>query len=212
MSKSKIDPVRELPQFELSAVLERAERWSWTGCPAELVGVLHALNGLQSQSREARQKEAESTLNRLDKFSCSDWALHFPGKYLHKQRFHMASAYKGAIVIYASRALSTHCDDPLLVENIVDLSLQHLQQISPSDSHFKGILWPSFIIGAEARLPEQRSWIANALEQLYGMVHMWNIKRGLSVLHRLWARPSPAYDNKSWLEEVYDMDEKLMLI
>lgn len=145
----------------------------------------------------------------------------------------MASAYKGAIAIYASRALSTHCDarsgdgsrcvlrdcwvhgkikHDKLLENIVDLSLRHLQQISPRDSHFKGILWPCFIIGAEARLPEQRSWIANALEQLYGMIHMWNIKRGLSVLHRLWARPFPAYENKSWLEEVYDMDEKLVLI
>lgn len=123
----------------------------------------------------------------------------------------MATAYKGAIVIYASRALGPHCDNPLFVEDIVDFTLQHLKQISPSDSHFKGILWPAFILGAEARAPEQRLWIANALEQLYSMIHMWNIKRGLSVLHRLWARPLPTHDQKSWLEEVYDMDEKLML-
>lgn len=124
----------------------------------------------------------------------------------------MASAYKGAIVIYASHALSATCDNRLLVGDIVDLTLHHLQQISPSDSHFKGILWPAFILGAEARLPEQRLWVANALEQLFGMIHMWNIKRGLSVLHRIWARPLPAYDRRSWLEDVYDMDEKLMLI
>lgn len=195
----------------MGAVLERAQSWNWTGCPAELVGVLHALNGLQSQSQELRQKEAELTLNRLEKFSCSGWALHFPGRDLYEQRLHMASAYKGAIVIYASQALSATCDNRLLVD-IVDLTLHHLQQISPSDSHFKGILWPAFILGAEARLPEQRLWVANALEQLYGMIHMWNIKRGLSVLHRIWARPLPAYDRRSWLEDVYDMDEKLMLI
>lgn len=124
----------------------------------------------------------------------------------------MASAYKGAIVIYASQALSTPCDNRLLVGDIVDLTLHHLKQISPSDSHFKGILWPAFILGAEARLPEQRLWIANALEQLYGMIHMWNIKRGLSALRRIWARPLPAYERRLWLEEVYDMDEKLMLI
>ena len=124
----------------------------------------------------------------------------------------MASAYKGAIVIYASRALSAHCENIPLVADIVDLTLHHLKQISPRDSHFKGILWPAFVLGAEARLPEQRLWIANALEQLYGLVHMWNIKRGLWVLQRLWARPLSTYDERSWLEEVYEIDEKLMLI
>lgn len=151
------------------------------------------------------------TLGRLERFSCSDWALHFPGKDLHDQRLHMASAYKGAIAIYASHALSEHRDNTLVMEDIVDLTLHHLKQISPTDSHFKGILWPAFILGAEARLPEQRLWIANALEQLYDMIHMWNIKRGLSVLRRLWARPPP-FHRRSWLEEVYDMDGKLMLI
>lgn len=115
-------------------------------------------------------------------------------------------------MIYASQVLSAHVDDPLLVGDIVDRTLHHLKQITPSDSHFKGILWPTFILGAEARLPEQRLWVADALEQLYGMIHMWNIKRGLSVLHRLWARPLETYDRRPWLEEVYDMDEKLMLI
>lgn len=124
----------------------------------------------------------------------------------------MASAYKGAIAIYASQALRAHRDNTLVAEDVVGLTLHHLKQISPSDSHFKGILWPAFILGAEARLPEQRQWVACALEQLYGMIHMWNIKRGLSVLHRLWARPLPTYDKSSWLEEVYNMDEKLMLI
>lgn len=151
------------------------------------------------------------TLGRLEKFSCSDWALHFPGKDLHDQRLHMASAYKGAIAIYASHALSEHRDNTLVMEDIVDLTLHHLKQITPTDSHFKGILWPAFILGAEARLPEQRLWIANALEQLYDMIHMWNIKRGLSVLRGLWARP-PHSHRRSWLEEVYDMDGKLMLI
>lgn len=212
LSKAKIDPVRELPQFELSAVLLRAQSWSWVGCPAELIGVLHALNGLQSRVQEPSQKDVELILTVLENFSCSDWALHFPGKDLHDQRFQMASAYKGAIAIYASHALRAHCENPPLVGDMVDLALHHLKQISPSDSHFKGILWPAFVLGAEARLPEQRLWVANALEQLYSMIHMWNIKRGLSVLQRLWARPLPTYDRTSWLEEVYDMDEKLMLI
>ncbi|KAG6354132.1 hypothetical protein INS49_005103 [Diaporthe citri] len=212
LSRTKIDPAQELPQFDLGAVLERAQSWSWTGCPAELVGILHALNGLQSQSQELRQEEAELTLNRLEKFSCSDWALLFPGRDLHEQRLHTASAYKGAIAIYAAQVLSATCYNRPLVGDIVDLTLHHLQQLSPSDSHFKGILWPAFILGAEARLPEQRLWVANALEQLYGMIHMWNIKRGLSVLHRIWARPLPANDRRSWLDDVYDMDEKLMLI
>ncbi|KAH8777699.1 fungal-specific transcription factor domain-containing protein [Diaporthe sp. PMI_573] len=162
--------------------------------------------------KEPSQNDVESILTRLENFSCSDWALHFPGKDLHKQRLHMASAYKGAIAIYASHALRAHCENPPLVGDMVDLALHHLKQISPSDSHFKGILWPAFILGAEARLPEQRLWVANALEQLYGMIHMWNIKRGLSVLQQLWTRPLPTYDRTSWLEEVYDMDEKLMLI
>lgn len=212
MSRTKIDPARELPNFELNAVLQRAQSWSWVGCPAELIGVLHALNGLQSRVEKPSQEDVETTLSRLEKFSCSEWALHFPEKELYTQRLHMASAYKGAIVIYASHALRAYCENPPLVADIVDLTLHHLKQISPSDSHFKGILWPAFVVGAEARLPEQRLWIANALEQLYGMIHMWNIKRGISVLQRLWARPLPTYDRTSWLEEVYDMDEKLMLL
>jgi hypothetical protein len=212
LTRSKIDPVQELPQFELATVLKRAQSWSWVGCPAELISVLHALNRLQSQVEDPSQKDVELVLTRLESFSCSDWALHFPGKVLHEQRFHMASAYKGAIAIYASHALRAHCENPPLAADMVDLALHHLKQILPSDSHFKSILWPAFILGAESRDPEQRLWIANALEQLYGMVHMWNIKRGLSVLDRLWARPLATYNGTSWLEEIYDMDEKLLLI
>ncbi|KAJ0104022.1 hypothetical protein J7T55_009686 [Diaporthe amygdali] len=209
---TKIDPTRELPQFDLGAVLQRAQSWSWTGCPAELVEILHDLNTLQSQGSNLPQNDVSSILSRLEKFSCSEWALHFPGKDLHQQRLHMASAYKGAIVIFASQALNSICDNPFLVDEIVDLTLHHLKQISPIDSHFKGILWPAFILGAETRLPEQQMWISSTLEQLYGMIHMWNIKRGLSVLCRLWDRPLPADGRRSWLEEVYDMDERLMLI
>lgn len=212
MSRDKIDPARELPKFELNAVLQRAQSWSWVGCPAELIGVLHALNGLQSQAREPSPEDVESALASLENFSCSDWAINFPGKDLHQQRLDMASAYKGAIMIYASRTLGTHYKNTVSVADMVVQTLHHLKQISPSDSHFKGILWPAFIVGAEARLPEQQLWIANALEQLYGMVHMWNIKRGLSVLQRLWERPLSSQDSTPWLEEVYDMDEKLMLI
>jgi hypothetical protein len=86
-----------------------------------------------------------------------------------KPRYHLASAYKGAVAIYMSQGThrlyeSNTVGIPVTVS--LDQIILHIGSISREDAHFKSLVCPVFFIGAEARQESQRMAIVQVLSTL----------------------------------------------
>ncbi|KAK8051496.1 fungal-specific transcription factor domain-containing protein [Apiospora rasikravindrae] len=187
---------------ELPAVLQRAEGSSWTGCPAELLQVLCDVN---------RGVETESLLL-IDKFSCSQWAAKHHESASVIMRTHLAEAYRGAISVYALRVLGRD----VVRENVsfvVGQAISHLRQIPADDTHFKGILWPAFILGAESTDLVHRAVILEIFQNLSRLLQTWAVNQATIILQEIWSNADdPSINPQSWLQHVRDKGLELFLV
>lgn len=129
-------------------------------------------------------------------------------------RIALAAAYKAAVYIYANRVLSklrpkannTHSDhDPppppgrkktkaayygLAPDHdaVVDELIHQLSRIDPTDQHFKCLVWPTFIAGAESRRPAQRAFALHRLGALWNAIFSVNVRNAAWVLEIMWRK------------------------
>ncbi|OAX82598.1 hypothetical protein ACJ72_03051 [Emergomyces africanus] len=103
--------------------------------------------------------------------------------------YHLASAYKITITLYATRILlhpsPDECD---FFADQVTKVLTHISLIPPTSELFKSILWPTFIAGAECLCPEQRTWIRDRLDLMWRGCWTVNIREAMRVLDAIWRR------------------------
>ncbi|KAF6823170.1 C6 finger domain-containing protein [Colletotrichum musicola] len=212
----KLDLTTVYSDPTLVEILQRAERRSWAGCPAELLRILCCFNSLSARMASSSDSRTElyeiiaSLFDQLDNFSPVRWAGNHPESSQAEQRNHLASAYKIAIEAYGRRAFQVRGVGDM--ENKVEEAVGHLEKISPEDSHFKGCLWPAFVIGAEARDVSHRLAITSILLNMYDLLQARSVERGLEALERLWRRESQSPGNRSWLDIFYEEGEELLLV
>ncbi|KAK2732982.1 C6 finger domain-containing protein [Colletotrichum kahawae] len=148
-------------------------------------------------------------LQRLEQFSCRQWAVDYPEPNYVSQRESLAHAYKCAIEIYGRRALAgQHATE---LSHIAHAAVQSLRCISPRDCHFKGCQWPAFVAGAEARDPSDQMAVEQILLDMHKLVRTRNVEQAIHMLERVWHQselPNP----KTWIEYVYDTGEELLLV
>lgn len=253
LSSNKRDLSQLFGLQELDKILDRAESRSWTGCPSELLKTLCRVNTLCSAAAQGGAPQpdyANQLLSRLETFSSAQWAANFRDPAQVPNRNHLASAYQGAIYIYARRALRWHLggtedEEERLGRTAHIVVAEHLDHIASDDVHFKGILWPAFVAGAEARADADRGVIRRILWDMYGLLHVRSVRRAIELLEQMWAARTPGaggggdgclvalHDEfgvsgddivviddpggcgvagKSWLEEMYEGGEDLLLI
>ncbi|KAI6360752.1 hypothetical protein MCOR25_006639 [Pyricularia grisea] len=255
LSSNKRDLSQLFGLEELDKILDRAESRSWTGCPSVLLKILCRVNSLCSVATQggAPQPEyAKDLLSQLETFSSAQWAANFRDPTQVPMRKHHASAYQGAIFIYARRALRWHLsgiedEEERLGRTAHIVVAEHLAHIASDDVHFKGILWPAFVAGAEARTNADRGVIRRILWDMYGLLHVRSVRRAIELLERMWTARTPSggaggdggscvvsldheigvsrddiiilddpggcgVAGKSWLEEMYEGGEDLLLI
>ncbi|PGG97482.1 hypothetical protein GX51_07294 [Blastomyces parvus] len=103
--------------------------------------------------------------------------------------FHLASAYKITITLYAIRILQhpSREECTFFAEQVTTV-LTHISLIPPSSELFKSILWPTFIAGAECRCPAQRAWFRDKLDHMWRQCWTVNIREAMRVLDAIWRR------------------------
>ncbi|KAK8128133.1 hypothetical protein PG984_009241 [Apiospora sp. TS-2023a] len=190
-------------ESDLPAVLQRAEGSSWTGCPAELLQVLCDVNrGIETES-----------LTLIDQFNCSQWAAKHHETASVIMRTHLAEAYRGAISVYALRVLGRDVvrDN---VSFVVGRGISHLRQIPAEDTHFKGILWPAFVLGAESTDLVHRAVILEIFQNLSRLLQTWAVNQATIILQEIWANADeqPSINPQSWLQHVRDKGLELFLV
>jgi len=122
----------------------------------------------------------------------------------------LAASYKAAVYLYTSRVLSraregfsppwtdigVPVDHPLVYSELIT----QICSIPYSDHHFKCLIWPTFIAGAECPR-SQRALILEKLGALYNAVTSVNVRNAAWVLRLMWEKHdlkrSKRYDNIS---------------
>lgn len=112
-------------------------------------------------------------------------------------RIALATAYKAAVYLYTSRVLSrarqgfsppwTDVGVPADHSLVSDELIAQIGSVPHSDPHFKCLIWPTFIAGAECRR-SQRALVLEKLEALYQAVTSINVRNAAWVLRLMWQK------------------------
>ncbi|GAQ04218.1 hypothetical protein ALT_1539 [Aspergillus lentulus] len=204
------------------AVLKRLEETSWVGCPAYLLEVIFFVEAghcvapdkdpisqhtmsfpsvfLPDDSKPLQSPEA--LLEHIQAFDPVAWAESMQScLYLEdlSMRIALATIYKAAVYLYASRVLSRPRSErssmattsfrlPPDHGTITNLLIHQIALIPVADPHFKCLIWPTFIAGAECRDPAHRPFLLEKLRALYYDITSVNVRNAAWVLSLMWRK------------------------
>lgn len=139
-------------------------------------------------------------LTGIRNFNPEAWAQDLQTFYLLPDltpRIALATAYKAAVYLYTSRVLSrtrqgfsppwTDVGVPADHSQVANDLIAQICSVPYSDPHFKCLIWPTFIAGAECRR-SQRALILEKLEALYQAVTSINVRNAAWVLRLMWQK------------------------
>ncbi|KAL5000263.1 fungal-specific transcription factor domain-containing protein [Aspergillus recurvatus] len=122
-------------------------------------------------------------------------------------RIALATIYKAAVYLYATRVLSRPRPGATTISTTIGLPPDHAEVaaflinqfslIPPSDPHFKCLIWPSFIAGAECRDPAQRPFVLEILRTLYFHITSVNVRNAAWVLTMMWRKRDSRREERS---------------
>lgn len=199
-------------------VLQHSENQTWVGCPAELLYVLSAINSFRLDSEKIAEPQvaALDLCNRLHNFSPLAWAENFAEQQYHESRSHLAHAYKAAVEIYASHIIGPLLDQDYLSAphrpEILRPAIDHMLAISQEDFHIKSLVWPAFVLGAEAQDAELRDLVRTVFHRIWISSCCYNAKNAVEVLDNIWARDFNMSSGKSWLDYVWQLEDSWLFV
>lgn len=197
-------------------IFKRSESQTWTGCPATLLYVLSLVNAAASSFHGMLPDLIDNIFSHLRNFSPMKWAVADAEIHHMKPRYQLACVWQAAVEIYALQVLPVHFESDVFKErginNSLNSILHHLKSMDPADAHLKGILWPVFVIAAEARTMSQRVLITDVFGHLRTIWRCHNVTNALKVLEKIWARRDMEGSSRRWIEYVYEWGEDWMFI
>ena len=151
----------------------------------------------------------EALLHHIQAFDPLAWAMHLQS-HLHlpdlTMRIALATTYKAAVYLYTSRVLSrpraglaiasSWFGLPADHDAVANLLIHQLSVIPAQDPHFKCLIWPTFIAGAECRDSALRSRILETLSTLYYAVATVNVRNAAWVLSLMWRKQDLRREHK----------------
>ena len=198
-------------------ILKRSESLTWTGCPADLLYILSFVNSACSGPVAPAPDAIARLFSQIEAFSPQRWAFAAPRVSHPAVRYHVACIYKAAALIYMFQVFSHISHQYYSIESDIlgslDSIIAHFASVGPGDSHFRGLLWQAFMIGAEARTEHQRSAIMEVLDHLWRFWRAQNVRYALEVLKKIWERQTtPDGTAQPWIEYLYEQGENWIFV
>lgn len=199
--------------IEIDVVLQDYQTCTWTGCPAELLRLLHTVGTLASfkPGQMPQGLDVAAIFHNLDHFDPHEWIkrCRLPGS--RAKRLAIAQLFKGAIEVYARRVFggqfAAYRDVSAdLIEDLFALE----EHIGCRDSYSKGMFWPAFIVGAEARSERHRRITQDFFEALREAMPLSAVGHALRVLRTLWARSLLYRPGSSWVHDIRQSERGLL--
>ncbi len=210
---------------EFSAVLKRAEAYSYHCCPPEILQVLLAASRLCSDSAPPihdRVPAALALLYQAQSFDVFEWVYGIQGLCAEDDlsaRVSVALAHRATACMYILLAVPEAAPSPESVDLLVQEALTHLAVVPLHHVHLKGTIWPTFMVGAQTDDPAQRAWCAGRMQAIWERnpwICPWGyIRTAVQMMYDLWDardREPPGPGRRNWLLELKSMREKCLIV
>jgi Fungal specific transcription factor domain len=194
---------------DVFASLERAEHYSFLGCPAELLQIITLVSARKSSPHNpppdahspSPMTDTSTLLARIKAFDPQTWIdARLPslnhnttGSCLDPtELYHHVCAYKCAVHIFALQflVLPPLSTAPSLAQQTHELTnelISHISHFSPGSVFFKGAVWPVFLAGASATNEFQRDFVRRTLKEIWSLMPQINVKNAGTLLESMWA-------------------------
>lgn len=170
---------------------------------AEQPTMLFSSSFLPENSQPLQSPEA--LLQHIQAFDSIAWAIELQTLLFLPDltmRIALATTYKAAVYLYTSRVLSRPRAGSISSSSansssfglppdhnaVAHILIHQLAVIPSQDPHFKCLIWPTFIAGAECRDPSQRPFILDRLSALYYAIATVNVRNAAWVLSLMWRK------------------------
>jgi hypothetical protein len=194
-------------------VLKLSESQTWAGCPAELLFALSLINAASSDP-EQTPDVVYHICTLLRKFSPKQWAAAGSKTDNVMPRYNFARMWRAAVGIYASQVLNAAVEgfdiSPQYPTSSSDSVVSNIRSMDPSNAHYRGLLWPTFVIGAHS--PTQRSVIVESNGHSWAIWRCENVTNALRLLQRIWGLREAGGMPQRWIQYVYESGEAWMFV
>lgn len=222
---SPADPAMSaFDSVDIISTLQRGAAFSY-GCSPPL-----ALNALLKASRLASDNmtEAMALLEDLRQYDTRRWVYGIPGLSPNDDlevRVSMANAHRVATMLYIALAVpgSLAClqQPPATMDAVLSELLGHLAAVPLEHALAKGVIWPTFMAGAQASEESSRQWCFGRMQVIWHStpwICPWGyIEAAIDMLQRVWkVRNADASETErrvaNWLQHIRGMRDHCLIV
>lgn len=221
---SPADPAMSaFDSVDIISTLQRGAAFSY-GCSPPVV-----LNTLLKASRLASDNvmEAVALLEDLRGYDTRRWVYEIPGLAPNDDRelrVSMANAHRVATILYIVLAVpgSLPClGPPVITDSVLSELLGHLAAVPLEHALAKGVIWPTFMAGAQAVEESSRQWCFGRMQFIWHStpwICPWGyIEAAIEMLQRIWRVRDAGVSESgaksvNWLQDLRGMGDHCLIV
>lgn len=209
--------------IDITSTLQKASIYSYHCCPPFVLGLLARASRLSVKD----VLEAKSLVGRLQGFDVATWIHNLKGLPSTDDlavRISVAYAHRAAACLYVVLVVpdvSMHTAEYLEPASLVHEIFGHLSNVPIEHALAKGVIWPTFLAGAQADDPVSRQWCLQRMQTMWfstPWICPWGyIESAITMLQDVWktrdrkAREE-AFDGLNWLQELRGSREHCLIV
>ncbi|KAK5655334.1 hypothetical protein OQA88_5901 [Cercophora sp. LCS_1] len=220
--------------FDVLPILHRAEAYSYHCCPPVILNNILSASRLYAQSINPSSTQdpshiatvsTEMLFDQSRSFDVAPWVYGIRGLSSGddlEARVHLASAHRAAACLYILLARPDISEHPPVRDQLDDFVLEilnHLAFIPVDHMLLKGIVWPTFMAGAQT---DDRSWRKWCLDRLHAVSNInpwvcpWGyVRTAMEMMQHIWdtrdVEPE-SEGNTDWIRRLKDMPEHCLIV
>lgn len=212
--------------IDIKTVLQRAAPFSYGCYPPIMLEIL-------SQASHLSQKDvskATDLMNKLCGLDFRTWVYSIPGlspKDDLEVRVAIADAHRAATCLYILLAVPdlerhTLCGECITVEAQTRRVLDQLGSVPIEHALAKGLIWPTFMVGAQTDDPEERLWCYGRMEKIWvasPFICPWGyIETAMTMMQRVWETKDAKLKSDggetevNWLQELKGAPDHALIV
>lgn len=211
--------------FDIISVLQRAAPFSYGCYPPIMLEIL-------SKATHLSQTDACMARDLIDKLCALDfrtWVYSIPDlspKDDLEARVEIAEAHRAATCLYILLAVpdlerDAICGQGLTAEAQTLKVLKHLASVPSEHALSKGLIWPTFMVGAQTDDPDGREWCLGRMQKIWvasPFICPWGyIETAMTMMQRVWVSKDAKskLDNDTgtnWLQDLKGFPDHALIV
>ncbi|KAI3397419.1 hypothetical protein diail_10750 [Diaporthe ilicicola] len=211
--------------IDITSVLQRAAAFSYGCYPPILLEVLSRASHLSSRDIHM----ARALINGLRGIDFRPWVYSIEGlspKDDLEVRVAIANAHRSAACLYILLAVpglerDAHSDQHITVETQTEQVMGLLASVPVEHALAKGLIWPTFMVGAQRDDAEGRQWCLGRMQMIWlsnPFICPWGyIQSAMTMMQRVWEAKDAkskycGHASMNWLQDLKATSDRALIV